>query len=49
MLIDRQSVELLVGTKITNLDLYQKAFRHKSILKEDESLDGSFETLKYIG
>jgi len=49
MLIDRQSVELLVGTKITKLDLYQKAFRHKSILKEDESLDGSFETLEFIG
>ena len=49
MLIDRQSVELLVGTKITKLDLYQKAFRHKSMLKEDESLDGSFETLEFIG
>lgn len=49
MLIDRISVESLVGTKITNLDLYQKAFRHKSALKEDDSLDGSFETLEFIG
>jgi len=42
MLIDRVTVESLVGTKISKLDLYQKAFRHKSTLKEDESLDGSF-------
>ena len=49
MLIDQNSVESLVGTKITKLDLYQKAFRHKSALKEDESLDGSFETLEFIG
>ena len=49
MFIERISVESLVGTKITNLDLYQKAFRHKSALKEDDSLDGSFETLEFIG
>jgi ribonuclease-3 len=49
MIIDRSTVETLVGTKISNIDLYQKAFRHKSALKEDETLDGSFETLEFIG
>ncbi len=45
MIIDRASVDTLVGTKISNLDLYQKAFTHKSALKENDNLDGSFETL----
>ena len=47
MIIDRLNIENLVGTKISNIDLYQKAFTHKSILKENENLDGSFETLVY--
>jgi len=49
MIIDRASVDTLVGTKILNLDLYQKAFTHKSALKENDNLDGSFETLEFIG
>ena len=49
MIIDRDSIENLVGTKISNIDLYQKAFRHKSVLKENENVDGSFETLEFIG
>ena len=49
MIIDRASVDTLVGTKISNLDLYQKAFTHKSALKENDNLDGSFETLEFIG
>ena len=49
MIIDRSSIENLVGTKISNIDLYQKAFTHKSALKENENLDGSFETLEFIG
>ena len=49
MIIDRSSIENLVGTKISNIDLYQKAFTHKSVLKENENLDGSFETLEFIG
>jgi len=48
-IIDRASIETLVGTKISNIDLYQKAFTHKSALKEDEHLTGSFETLEFIG
>ena len=49
MIIDRATAENLVGTKISNIDLYQKAFTHKSALKEDETLNGSFETLEFIG
>ncbi len=49
MSIDRNTIETLVGTKISNIDLYQKAFTHKSALKEDPSLTGSFETLEFIG
>tara|TARA_Y100000361_G_scaffold150468_1_gene166200 strand:- start:4389 stop:5153 length:765 start_codon:yes stop_codon:yes gene_type:complete len=49
MIIDRVSVENLVGTKISKIDLYQKAFTHKSALKENEKLEGSFETLEFIG
>ena len=49
MLVDKNTIETLVGTKISNLDLYERAFTHKSALKEDESLSGSFETLEFIG
>tara|TARA_B100000287_G_C20671164_1_gene793423 strand:+ start:835 stop:1530 length:696 start_codon:yes stop_codon:yes gene_type:complete len=49
MIIDKESIENLVGTKISKIDLYQKAFTHKSALKENEKLDGSFETLEFIG
>jgi ribonuclease-3 len=49
MLIDRATIENLVGTKISNITLYQKAFTHKSALKENENLSGSFETLEFIG
>ena len=48
-LVDKVRVEQLVGTKIKNLDLYQKAFTHKSAIKEYEKLNESFETLEFIG
>jgi len=48
-MIDKSTVENLVGTKITQLDLYQKAFTHKSVLKERPELGSSFETLEFIG
>lgn len=47
--IDKVRAEQLVGTKIKNLDLYQKAFTHKSALKEYEQFTESFETLEFIG
>ena len=49
MLVDKNTIETLVCTKISNLDLYERAFTHKSALKEDETLSGSFETLEFIG
>lgn len=48
-MIDRVSLENLIGTKVSNIALYQKAFTHKSALKENENLSGSFETLEFIG
>lgn len=47
--VTKPQIEHLVGTKIKNLDLYQKAFTHKSALKEYENLNESFETLEFIG
>jgi len=47
--VDKVRIEQLVGTKIKNLDLYQKAFIHKSALKEYEQFTESFETLEFIG
>ena len=47
--VTKPQIEQLVGTKIKTLDLYQKAFTHKSALKEYEQLNESFETLEFIG
>ena len=47
--VTKPQIEHLVGTKIKHLDLYQKAFTHKSALKEYEKLNESFETLEFIG
>jgi len=47
--ITKERAEQLVGTKIKQLDLYQKAFTHKSALKEYEQFTESFETLEFIG
>ena len=47
--LTKERAEQLVGTKIKNLDLYQRAFTHKSALKEYEQFKESFETLEFIG
>jgi len=39
----------LVGTKIKNIDLYRRAFTHKSALKRYSGLTGSYETLEFMG
>jgi len=44
----KKDVETLVGTKINNLDLYRRAFTHKSALKK-YTLTESFETLEFMG
>lgn len=49
MNIQQSQIEDLVGTKIKNLSLYQKAFTHKSAIKEYEELNESFETLEFMG
>lgn len=45
------SVQRIIGTKINprNLSLYQRAFTHKSALKEHPHLSSSYETLEFIG
>jgi ribonuclease-3 len=47
--VTKEQIEHLVGTKIKNLDLYQRAFTHKSALKEYDQFTESFETLEFIG
>lgn len=47
--ITKEMAESLIATKIKNLSLYQKAFTHKSALKEYEQFTESFETLEFIG
>src|SRR6056300_467457 len=49
MNIQQSQIEDLVGTKIKNLTLYQKAFTHKSAIKEHDELTDSFETLEFMG
>ena len=44
----RPLIEQLVGTRIKNVDIYRKAFTHKSALKKYK-LTESFETLEFMG
>ncbi len=46
--MDRESLEKLVGTKVNNLAIYQRAFTHKSALKR-YTVTESFETLEFLG
>ena len=45
MNFNQQDIEKLVGTKIKNLSLYQRAFTHKSALKEYEQFNESLRPL----
>lgn len=49
MFVEKTQIEQLVGTKINDQSLYQKAFTHKSALKEHDDLSSSFETLEFLG
>jgi|TARA_B110000240_G_C13447569_1_gene431030 ribonuclease-3 len=49
MFVNQPQIEQLIGTKIKDLTLYQKAFTHKSSMKEYEQLTDSFETLEFMG
>jgi ribonuclease-3 len=46
--INREKLEALIGTKVTNITLYQRAFTHKSALKR-YNLSSNYETLEFIG
>ena len=47
--LSREHLNTLVGTKIKNIELYQRAFTHKSALKRYSGLTGSYETLEFMG
>lgn len=43
------TLNTLIGTKINTLDLYRRAFTHKSALKRYSGLTSSYETLEFMG
>ena len=47
--ITHTQIESLLGTRINDLSVYQKAFQHKSSMKEYEWITESYETLEFIG
>ena len=47
--LSREKLNTLVGTKIKNVELYQRAFTHKSALKRYTDLKYSYETLEFMG
>lgn len=47
--LSRDQLNALVGTKIKDLNLYRRAFTHKSALKRYSGLTGSYETLEFMG
>ena len=47
-LTQRQDIDTLVGTKIKDIELYRRAFTHKSALKQ-YSFESSNETLEFMG
>ena len=49
MFVSKEQIETLIATKIKDLSLYQRAFTHKSSMKEYENLTESFETLEFMG
>ena len=47
-MISTQEVEAIIGTNIKNIDVYRKAFKHKSSVQHD-GVEGSYETLEFMG
>jgi ribonuclease III len=47
--LSRETINNLIGTKVKNMELYQRAFAHKSALKRYSGLTGSYETLEFMG
>ena len=48
-LLPREVLSTLVGTKVKDVNLYRRAFTHKSALKRYKGLTGSYETLEFMG
>jgi ribonuclease III len=48
-MIDKSVIESIVGTKINKLELYVRAFTHKSALKQYPELKDDYETLEFMG
>ena len=46
--LDKNKLEALVGTKIKKIELYQRAFTHKSAMRKYNLLE-TFETLEFMG
>ena len=47
--MNREALEKIIGTKVREMSLYQRAFTHKSALKKYKGLTGSYETLEFMG
>lgn len=47
--ITKSEIENIVGTKVSNVNLYVQAFTHKSALKQYPELKQSYENLEFMG
>ena len=47
--LSRETLNALIGTKIKDINLYRRAFTHKSALKRYSGLTSSYETLEFMG
>ena len=47
--LSRETLNALAGTKVKDINLYRRAFTHKSALKRYSGLTGSYETLEFMG
>jgi ribonuclease-3 len=47
--ITKAEIEELVGTKVSNVNVYMQAFTHKSAIKQYEELATSYENLEFMG
>jgi ribonuclease-3 len=48
-MISKSEIEELVGTRVSNVDVYVQAFTHKSALKQYPELKSSYENLEFMG
>ena len=48
MFISKEQIDTIVGTKVGDIEIYRRAFTHKSALKKF-NLDSSNETLEFMG